>query len=70
MGRFGGSNSYGFSCRKYGEDWYRLSWVVDSYYSNSRLRHPKRFTRDTDLAGAKRFCKKHDLKIEFIPTAY
>ena len=64
MGRYSGSNSYGFSYRKMGEDYYRISWVVDFYYSSSRLRYPRQFMRNTDLEGVKRFCKKHDLNFE------
>lgn len=45
---------------------YRLSWVVDRYYSGSRLRFPKVYTRETDEKGAKRFCRRRG--IEF-PTA-
>jgi hypothetical protein len=35
-----------------------MSWTVDFYYADSRLRYPRRFERDTDEAGARRFCKR------------
>lgn len=44
-----------------GDDWYRLHWTYDRYYSGSRLRFPQGRSRDTDLAGAQRFAKKWDL---------
>lgn len=39
-------------------DIYRLSWTVDFYYRGSRMRFPRRFSRDTDEAGARRFCRR------------
>jgi len=57
--------AYSFKCNKvvtsYGI-YFRCSWVVDKHYRNSRLRFPHRCSRDTDEEGAKRFCRKHDLK--------
>jgi hypothetical protein len=44
-----------------GRDWWRLHWTVDFYYSGSRLRFPRGFTRDTDMAGARRFVKRWKL---------
>ena len=38
---------------------YRLIWYVDHHYPDSRQRFPRRHTRDTDEAGARRFAKKH-----------
>lgn len=58
--------SYAHRIRKIGNDHYRLSWTVDFKYPNSRLRHPRGFSRDTDAAGAKRFAKKW--KLAFEPT--
>lgn len=40
---------------------FEISWTVDFYYSGSRLRYPRRFRRIADEAGAKRFCRKHEL---------
>lgn len=58
MGRHRAQRSYGHRCKRLGADWYRLSWTVDRYYVDSRLRHPRTFQRDTDEAGAVRFCKR------------
>ena len=58
MGRFSEGHSYGHRCFREGGGWYRISWTVDYYYSGSRLRFPRGFSRDTDAKGAKRFCKK------------
>jgi hypothetical protein len=56
------SGAYGFNCADL-EFGFEISWVVDFYYDGSRLRYPRTFRRITDEAGAKRFCKKHNLKI-------
>lgn len=61
MSRYRSSGSYGHWLRRMGEDWYRIGWVVDFYYPDSRLRFPRGFHRDTDLAGAQRFAKKWKL---------
>ena len=66
MGRHSPSRAYGHSVRQIGYDFYRIAWVVDRYYPTSRGRHPTRTTRNTDKAGAIRFCKKHGLPT---PTA-
>ena len=58
MSRYSSSSSTGHHACWLGEDEYEISWVVDFYYSGSRLRFPRRFRRDTNEAGAKRFCKK------------
>ncbi len=52
-----------FQCRRvvFMGVYYRLSWSTDHYMRNSMLRFPRRHTRDTDYAGAVRFCKRHDL---------
>jgi hypothetical protein len=63
MGRYNSSSSYGHRIWRIGPDHYRLGWTVDRYYAGSRLRHPRGFDRDTDLAGAKRFARKWDLQI-------
>ncbi len=55
------SGSYGFRCRYAGDGDWVVSWVVDFYYSDSRLRFPRRFTRITDEAGMIKFANKHSL---------
>lgn len=64
MGRHRSSGSYSHSIRRIGPDHYRLYWTVDHYYSGSRLRFPRGASRDTDLAGAKRFAKRWELIFE------
>ena len=63
MSRYGKGGSYGHRVRRMGEDWFRLHWCLDYYYPTSRLRHPRGFDRDTDEAGAIRFCKKWGLEL-------
>lgn len=63
MGRYSPSTSYGHRVSLIDTNCYRLSWVVDRYYEGSRLRHPTTTTRDTDLAGAKRFAAKWNIAI-------
>ena len=57
------TKSYGHRVRKIAHDHYRVSWTVDFKYSNSRLRHPRGFARDTDENGAKRFARKWKVEI-------
>ena len=58
------SGAYGFKCRKIDfSGIYRMVWVVDYYYADSRLRFPRPFSRDTDQRGAERFCKKHNINL-------
>ena len=62
MSRYSNSGSTGHTC-EYVPSWggyYRLTWYVDYYYS--RMRYPRRFQRDTDENGARRFCKKWDIE--------
>lgn len=61
MSRFSSAGSYGHSIKRLFLDGYRLSWVVDRYYAGSRLRFPTSYSRETDLAGAKRFAKKWEI---------
>lgn len=61
MSRFSKNPAYGHRIKRIGFDHYRLSWTCDRYYSDSRLRYPTSSRRDTDEAGARRFCKKHGL---------
>jgi hypothetical protein len=58
MSRYKSSGSYGHRVIDFGNDIYRVSWVVDRYYPTSRLRHPRGCSRDTDKAGAERFAKR------------
>lgn len=59
--RFSKQTSYDHQCKKI--TWgYEISWVVDYYYSGSRLRYPRTFRRITDELGAVRFCKKWNLE--------
>lgn len=60
-----------FRCRRMsvlGDVYYRLSWVVDRYYKNSRLRYPKVYNRDTDEKGARKFCRRHGIEFPAPPT--
>jgi hypothetical protein len=61
MGRFSGGGSYGHRVEKFSMDHYRVHWTVDRYYAGHRCRFPRECSRDTDLAGAKRFCRKWGL---------
>lgn len=62
-GRYREQHAYGQWC-EYIRGWgYRLHWTVDRYYSDSRLRFPTNYTRDTNEAGVRRFCKKWDLPL-------
>jgi len=61
MSRHRSAGSYGHSIHRIGRDHYRLTWVVDRYYSGSRLRHPRVSDRDTDHAGAVRFARRWKL---------
>lgn len=61
MGRYYGNTSYGHGVERIGPGHYRLSWTVDRYHKNSRLRFPTGYTKDTDLDGAIRFAKRWKL---------
>jgi hypothetical protein len=61
MGRYTSTGSTDHHCQRLGYG-FRISWVVDRYYAGSRLRFPTRYSRDTDAAGAQRFCKKWGIK--------
>lgn len=53
--------SYGHDVRRLsilGSVYYRLSWQVDYRPKGSRIRYPRTITRNTNKAGALRFCKK------------
>ena len=63
MSRHRPGGGYGHHIQWLGPDHYRLSWSWDAYYASSRLRHPRKMTRDTDRAGADRFAKKHGIKV-------
>lgn len=70
MSRHSSSSSYGHRIDRIAPDCYRLSWIVDRYYSGSRLRFPTTKTRDTDEAGAARFAKRRELPFEPKENAY
>jgi len=61
MSRVTSSGARGFRCGYISYDTWRITWVMDFYYAWSPLRWPRGFSRITDLAGAKLFCKKHGL---------
>lgn len=61
MGRYGRQESYGHKIVRLDFDGYRISWIVDRYYSRSRLRFPQRFSRWTDETGARRFAERWDV---------
>jgi hypothetical protein len=69
MSRFRASTSYGHRIRYLCPDCYRVSWVVDRYYPDSRLRHPRRGFRVVDKAGAMRFAKRWKLNFQEPVTA-
>lgn len=58
MTRHRSTGSHSHHIRRLGWD-FEVSWVVDRYYAGSRLRFPRRSSRLTDEAGAKRFSKRH-----------
>ena len=63
--------AYNFKVRSLGknmgvESW-RMFWMIDFYYSDSRLRFPRAFSRDTeDYKAVSRFCRKHEIDISRI----
>lgn len=62
MSRYAPGTSYNHTCEA--DRWfggYIIGWTVDYYYANSRLRWPRRFRRDAEEAGARRFCKRCDI---------
>jgi hypothetical protein len=64
MSRHRSSGSYDQRLRCIGKDCYDMSWWVDFYYEGNRQRWPRRFSRRTDLAGAKRFAKRHGVPLD------
>ena len=60
-GRYHAQRSYGHRCVSVGWGGYKISWVVDFYYKGDRLRYPRGFSRTTDEAGARRFCKRWNI---------
>lgn len=52
------SGSYSHQIHRLGAMDFRVSWVVDRHYPDSRLRWPRRSSRDTDRKGAERFAKR------------
>lgn len=65
-GRYRTQHSYGHYIQFIGWDTWRTSWTVDRYYKGCRLRFPTTYRRDTDKAGAIRFCKKWGIPIESV----
>jgi len=63
MSRHRSASSYSHAIRLIAPDHYRLFWTVDHHYASSRLRHPRGHSRDTDLAGAKRFAKRWGVEV-------
>lgn len=63
MRRYNSSGSTNHRCVQMANNWYRISWTVDFYYSGQRCRFPRRFERDTGRKGAERFAKKWDIEI-------
>lgn len=61
MGRYSANKAYNHKCRDIGGGLYRIQWTIDYYSKGSRLRNPVVRDSTTDLQGAKRFCKKHNL---------
>ncbi|WP_448043738.1 hypothetical protein [Bradyrhizobium liaoningense] len=59
------AKSYGHRVREIAHDHFRVSWTVDFHYADSRLRHPRRFARDIDEKGAKRFARKRKVEIRY-----
>ena len=60
-GRYKPQSSYGHKCSYIGWGAWQMSWTVDRYYEGSRLRFPTVYRRNTDEAGARRFCKRWDI---------
>lgn len=63
MSRYRSQSSYQHSVQSIGFGCFRLSWVVDRYIKGSRLRWPTTYGRDTNRAGAERFCKRHQVSM-------
>lgn len=61
MSRYSGASSYGHWCKDIGQGDYKIGWIFDRYYADSRLRFPQHRSRITDIKGAKRFCKRWGL---------
>lgn len=60
MGRIAGpSSAYGHHIAPLGGDTYRISWTIDT--KHGRIRFPHLHSRTTDLAGARRFARRHGL---------
>ena len=63
MSRFNTGGGYDHYCNYYKHyNYYRIGWYFDRYYSGSRLRFPQKIERDTDEAGARKFCKKWEIE--------
>jgi len=62
VSRYRSSGSYGHKALGMGHGDWKLMWVVDYYYPDSRLRYPRSFSRYTDEEGAKRFRRKWEIQ--------
>lgn len=70
MSRYGKSSAYGHRILDLGGGSFRVSWTIDRYYRNSRLRHPTGYSRVTDRDGAIRFAKKWDVPERFCVSLF
>lgn len=61
MSRYRQQKSYYHSCVYIGWGTFCMSWTVDRFVKNSRLRYPTTYQRDTDEPGARRFCRRWDI---------
>lgn len=69
MSRHRSAGSYGHTITHVAPDHYRLHWTVDRYYSDSRLRHPRSASRDTDKAGANWFARRWGVTMPMLKKA-
>lgn len=69
MSKYSGASSYNHRVKAYRDGSFEIFWTVDFHYPSSRLRHPRGFSKWTDEAGAKRFCKKWGLEMPVAEAA-
>jgi hypothetical protein len=63
MGRYSRNLGTDFTITRCADDAFRIAWTCDRYHAGSRLRFPTRYSRIADLAGAKRFAKRHGISM-------
>jgi hypothetical protein len=63
MSKYLGTNSYGHKVRCVDDDYFILSWTVDSHVKNSRIRNLVKHTRHVDSKSAHRFATKWGITI-------